>query len=173
MWLTHSGCTHGRQQKFHGDKQGDEKREKRHFQLECNLSDFLLLFTIEMQLPDVSQQPLLCLPLLHFSFHAPFERRALPSLDLAGFQGACSQAIMVQWQGWQSVNGERQSHETQLPFCGRRLAGCPSLPILQGWGITLLQGNLPSSADETRHCLMMGLSTHTWALKERQLRVIQ
>lgn len=58
MWLTHSGCTHGKQQKLNGDKQGDEKREKRHFQLECNLSDFLLLFTIEMQLPDASRQPL-------------------------------------------------------------------------------------------------------------------
>lgn len=38
------------------------------FQLECNLSDFLLLFTIEMQLPDVSHQPLLASTAAEFLF---------------------------------------------------------------------------------------------------------
>lgn len=60
-----AGRAHGRHQKLNRDKQGDEKREKRHFQLDCNLSDFSLLLTTETQLPDVRQQPLPRPPPLH------------------------------------------------------------------------------------------------------------
>lgn len=104
MWLTHSGCTHGRQQKLNGDKQGDEKREKRHFQLECNLSDFLLLFTIGRQLPDVPLQHLSCLLLLHFSFHAPLQRRALPYLEVAFRSSPCRLLFKVPTGGQQWSN---------------------------------------------------------------------
>lgn len=102
--LTHSGCTHGRQQKLNGDKQGDEKREKRHFQLECNLSDFLLLFTIGRQLPDVPLQHLSCLLLLHFSFHAPLQRRALPYLEVAFRSSPCRLLFKVPTGGQQWSN---------------------------------------------------------------------
>ena len=98
MWLTRSGCTHGRQQKLNGDKQGDEKREKRHFQLECNLSDFLLLFTIEMQLPDVFQQPLLVSTTAAFLFPRSFRKEG-STVSGPGWFSRCdrhySQAIMV------------------------------------------------------------------------------
>lgn len=118
MCLTRSGCTHGRQQELLGDKQGDEKREKRHFQLQCHWPDCWLLFAIAAA-ARCAPAPLQCL----HSCTSPLGRRP-------GWVLRCLHQAAV----GKSQQGAGQWGEAEPG------GSCPSLPALPGRGVTSSTG---------------------------------
>lgn len=125
MCLTRSGCTHGRQQELLGDEQGDEKREKRHFQLQCHWPDCWLLFAIAAAARCAPAGSAAVPAQLQLPCHAPSGRKeALPWLCLAGLEGLAQAAVAKSQEGSRTMGRGRAR---------RQLPSCPSLP---GRGVT-------------------------------------